>query len=90
MPHGYEEIDLPIRERSQLSQASTKSEAKLKSAMDNVNNISERLSRAFLEILSTQATLDKKVLSSFIVHRLTWLPAATAKKEGGKMTKTLR
>ena len=44
---------------------------------------------AFFEILSTQAMLDKKVLSSFIVHRLTWLPVATAIKEGGKTTKTL-
>ena len=30
------------------------------------------------------------MLYSFIVHRLTWLPAVTAKKEDGKMTKSLR
>ena len=44
---------------------------------------------AFFEILSTQAMLDKKVLYSFFVHRLTWLPVATAIKEGRKTTKTL-
>ena len=41
VPHGYEEIDLPIRERSQLSQASTKSESKLNSKWSRFSHKNE-------------------------------------------------